>query len=45
MNGLPFRDMDRIIDPVTAIFWRYKKTGFVEGIKVGIYLITELTDK
>ena len=43
MNGLPLRDMDRIIDPVCALCRDHEKAGFIEGLKIGIRLHQELT--
>lgn len=42
MNGLPLRDMDRILDPVCTLCRSHERCGFVEGIKVGVRLIQEL---
>ena len=36
MNGMPLREMDRIIYPVCTLCRDHEKTGFQEGIKVGI---------
>lgn len=43
MNGMPLRDMDRIIYLVCTLCRDQEKAGFVEGIKVGIRLERELT--
>ena len=43
MNGMSLRDMDKIIYPVCKLCRDHEKTGFIEGIKVGIHLATELT--
>lgn len=43
MNGMPLREMDKIIYPVCALCRDHEKAGFVEGIKVGIRLERELT--
>lgn len=42
MHGMPLREMDRIIDAVCTLCWEHEKTGFVEGVKVGIELAHEL---
>lgn len=42
MNGMPLREMDRIIYPVCKLCRDHEKAGFVEGIKIGIQLSTEL---
>ena len=42
MNGIPLRDMDGIIDTVCTLCREHEKTGFVEGIKLGIRLKYEI---
>ena len=42
MNGMPLREMDKIIYPVCKLCRDHEKAGFVEGIKVGIQLSQEL---
>ena len=44
MNGMPLREMDRIIDSVCALCRDHERAGFVEGVKVGILLAVELTE-
>lgn len=41
MNGKTLREMDQIIYPVCTLCRDHEKTGFVEGIKVGIRLAQE----
>lgn len=43
MNGMPLREMDRIIYPVCQLCRDHEHAGFVEGIKIGILLQAELT--
>ena len=43
MNGMSLRDMDKVIDPVCKLCRDHEKAGFIEGIKVGIFLATEIT--
>ena len=43
MNGMPLREMDKIIYPVCTLCRDHEKAGFIEGIKVGIRLHEELT--
>ena len=43
MNGMSLRDMDKIIYPVCKLCRDREKAGFIEGIKVGIHLVTEIT--
>lgn len=45
MNGMPLREMDRIVYPVCRLCRDHERAGFVEGIKVGIRLRTELTEE
>jgi hypothetical protein len=42
MNGMPLREMDKIIYPVCKLCRDHEKAGFVEGIKIGIHLAEEL---
>ena len=42
MNGMPLREMDKIIYPVCKLCRDHEKAGFIEGIKVGIHLVTEI---
>ena len=42
MNGMPLREMDKIIYPVCKLCRDHEKAGFVEGMKVDIQLSQEL---
>ncbi len=42
MNGMELREMDKIIYPVCTLCRNHQRSGFVEGVKVGIRLRTEL---
>ena len=42
MNGKTIREMDEIIYPVCALCRDHEKTGFEEGVKVGIRLVREI---
>ena len=42
MNGMPLREMDKIIYPVCTLCRDHEKAGFVEGIKIGMRLEWEL---
>ena len=44
MNGMPLREMDNIIYPVCKLCRDHEKAGFVEGMKIGIRLIHELSE-
>ena len=41
MNGMELREMDQIIYPVCKFCRDHERSGFVEGIKVGIMLAQE----
>ena len=45
MNGMPIREMDRIIYPVCKLCRDHERAGFTEGIKVGIRLREELAEE
>ena len=42
MNGMPLREMDKIIYPVCTLCRDYEKAGFIEGVKIGMQLSQEL---
>ena len=42
MNGMELREMDKIIYPVCMLCREHERSGFVEGIKIGIMLAHEL---
>lgn len=42
MHGKTLREMDQIVYPVCTLCRDHEKTGFVEGVKVGIHLKKEL---
>ena len=42
MNGIPLREMDRIVDAVCTLCREHERAGFVEGVKVGIRLDQEI---
>lgn len=44
MNGMELREMDKIIYPVCTLFRDHQRSGFVEGVKVGVRLRTELAE-
>ena len=43
MNGMSLQEMDRILDPVCSLCRSHQRTGFIEGVKVGVTLSEELT--
>ena len=42
MNGMPLREIDQIIYPVCRLCRDHERTGFVEGIRLGVLLAQEL---
>ena len=42
MHGMPLREMDRIVDAVCVLCTEHERSGFIEGIKVGIGLAQEI---
>lgn len=42
MNGMPLREMDKIIYPACKLCRDHEKSGFIEGIKIGIQMASEL---
>ena len=42
MNGMELRDMDKIIYPVCKLCRDHERSGFIEGVKIGIMLQHEL---
>jgi len=42
MNGMTLTQMDEIIDPVCKLCRDHQRSGFVEGVKLGINLKDEL---
>ena len=44
MNGMELREMDKFIYPVCTLCRDHQRSGFVEGVKVGIRLREELAE-
>ena len=42
MNGMPLREMDKIIYPVCTLCRDHQRSGFVEGVKIGVRLAEEI---
>lgn len=42
MSGMELQDMDRIIYPVCTLCRDHERSGFVEGVKMGVQLAQEL---
>ena len=45
MNGMEPREMDKIIYPVCRLCRDHERSGFIEGIKIGVLLQAELTEE
>lgn len=43
MHGMPLREMDKIVYPVCTLCRDHQKSGFIEGVRIGIMLCDELT--
>lgn len=41
MNGMELREMDKIIYPVCKLCRDHERSGFIEGIRIGIRLAQE----
>lgn len=42
MNGMTLKEMNRVIYPVCTLCRDHEKAGFLEGMKVGIRILSEL---
>ena len=42
MNGMPLREMDQIVYPVGTLCRSHQKSGFIEGVRIGVMLCSEL---
>ena len=42
MHGMPLRELDRIVDVICTLCREHEKSGFSEGVKVGIQLSVEI---
>ena len=45
MNGMPLREIDKVIYPVCKLCRDHEQAGFIEGVKLGIKLHEELEEK
>ena len=43
MNGMPLREMDRIVYPVCKLCRDHERAGFAEGVRIGIRLFQEMS--
>ena len=44
MNGMELREMDKVIYPVCMLCREHERSGFIEGIKIGLMLAEELSE-
>ena len=44
MNGMPLRDMDKIINPVYTLCRDHEQSGFIHGVQVGVRLAQEIME-
>ena len=44
MNGMPLREMDKIVYPVCTLCRDHQRSGFIDGVRVGIKLKQELEE-
>lgn len=42
MNGMPLKEVDKVIYPVCALCRDHERSGFIEGVKIGIRLAEEI---
>ena len=42
MNGMDLHEMYRFLDPVCSLCRSHERAGFIEGVKIGLYLRNEL---
>lgn len=42
MNGMPLKEMDRVIYSVCTLCRDHEKSGFVHGVQVGMRLLQEI---
>ena len=44
LNGIPLRDMDKIINPVCTLCRDHEQSGFIHGVQIGIRLTQEIRE-
>lgn len=42
MNGMPLKEVDRIVYPVCTLRRDHEKVGFIHGVRFGMRLLREL---
>ena len=43
MNGMPLREMDKIVYPICILCRDHQRSGFVEGVRIGFVLRNEIS--
>lgn len=43
MNGMPLKEMDKVIYPVCDLCRDHERSGFIAGVKLGFHLFCELS--
>lgn len=43
MHGIPLREMDKIVYPICTLCRDHQKSGFIEGVRIGVMLCDEFT--
>lgn len=44
MNGMPLKEIDRIINPVCTLCRDHEQSGFIHGVQVGVRLAQEIME-
>ena len=44
LNGMPLRDMDKIINPICTLCRDHEQSGFIHGVQVGVRLAREIME-
>jgi hypothetical protein len=45
MNGMSLQEMDKIIYPVCKLCRDHERAGFIEGVRLGVRLLHEISEK
>ena len=45
MNSMTLQEMDTVLDPLCALCRDHQRSGFIEGIRIGVRLREELAEK
>ena len=44
LNGMPLRNMDKIINPICTLCRDHEQSGFIHGVQIGIRLAQEIRE-